>query len=236
MPLKQSMAKLAARLLHADLVIYLDAGTSTLEIVPYIKALSGMAVVTSDFGIVQALIEAPNVTVTHTGGQLDHSNQSCVGGLAAANLHQVVTDIAFISTSSWDLRRGLTMPSALTWWPAVRSTVHSACTGSPGLSSLTSSSATMSCPLPRPMASASRVSNYYFHWTPPWPETGTRIRQSTRRIAIRLASVAAALMAIIIYPEKFVLISRPGHFPIRCDPNLGRSMSGKPTQSHRSSV
>ena len=28
-------------------------------------------------------------------------------------MRQVVTDIAFISTSSWDLRRGLTTPSAL---------------------------------------------------------------------------------------------------------------------------
>lgn len=72
-----------------------------------------MTVVTNDFGIVQALIDAPHVTVIHTGGQLDHSNQSCVGSLAVATLRQVVTDIAFISTSSWDLRRGLTTPSAL---------------------------------------------------------------------------------------------------------------------------
>lgn len=46
LPQKQAMAKLAARLLHADMAIYLDAGTSTLEIVPYIRALSGMTVVT----------------------------------------------------------------------------------------------------------------------------------------------------------------------------------------------
>ncbi|QVW26059.1 DeoR/GlpR family DNA-binding transcription regulator [Pseudomonas hormoni] len=113
LPQKQAMARLAAGLLHADMTIYLDAGTSTLEIVPHIKALSGMTVVTNDFGIVQALIDAPHVTVIHTGGQLDHSNQSCVGSLAVATLRQVVTDIAFISTSSWDLRRGLTTPSAL---------------------------------------------------------------------------------------------------------------------------
>ncbi|XVN20827.1 hypothetical protein QZH46_03060 [Pseudomonas corrugata] len=50
------------------MTVYLDAGTSTLEIVPYIKALSGMTVVTNDFGVVQALMEAPQVTVIHTGG------------------------------------------------------------------------------------------------------------------------------------------------------------------------
>ncbi|MCU1716920.1 DeoR/GlpR family DNA-binding transcription regulator [Pseudomonas sp. 5P_3.1_Bac2] len=113
LPQKLAMAKLAARLLHADMTIYLDAGTSTLEIVPYITALSGMTVVTNDFAIVQALLDAPHVTVIHTGGQLDHSNRSSVGNLAVVTLRQIVTDIAFISTSSWDLRRGLTTPSVL---------------------------------------------------------------------------------------------------------------------------
>jgi DeoR/GlpR family transcriptional regulator of sugar metabolism len=35
--------------------------------------------------------------VIHTGGQLDYSNQSCVGSLAVATLRQVVIDMAFIS-------------------------------------------------------------------------------------------------------------------------------------------
>ena len=113
LPQKQAMARLASRLLHADMTVYLDAGTSTLEIVPYVKALTGMTVVTNDFGVVQALLDAPQVTVIHTGGQLDHSNHSCVGNLAVATLRQIVTDVAFISTSSWDLRRGITTPSAL---------------------------------------------------------------------------------------------------------------------------
>ena len=113
LPQKQAMAKLAARLLHPDMTIYLDAGTSTLEIVPFIKALPGMTVVTNDFGIVHALADAGHVDVIHTGGLMDHANRSCIGGLAAATLRQLATDIAFMSTSSWDLQRGTTTPSAL---------------------------------------------------------------------------------------------------------------------------
>jgi len=71
-----------------------------------------MTVVTNDFGIVQALMDATQVTVIHTGGQLDHDNPSSVGGLAVATLRQVVTDIAFVSISSWDVHRGIP-PSAL---------------------------------------------------------------------------------------------------------------------------
>jgi len=112
-PQKQAMAVLAAGLLRDDMTVYLDAGTSTLEIVPHIAALSGMTVVTNDFGIVHALAEAVHVDVIHTGGLLDHPNRSCVGGLAVATLRQLATDIAFMSTSSWDLQRGITTPSAL---------------------------------------------------------------------------------------------------------------------------
>lgn len=113
LPQKQGMARLAAGLLKDDMTLYLDAGTSTLEIVPHIIARSGMTVITNDFGIVHALEDAAHVDVIHTGGLLDHPNRSCVGGLAAATLRQIVTDIAFISTSAWDLQRGITTPSPL---------------------------------------------------------------------------------------------------------------------------
>ena len=41
---KEAMARLAAQLLRDDMTVYLDAGTTTLEIVPFITALSGMTV------------------------------------------------------------------------------------------------------------------------------------------------------------------------------------------------
>ncbi|WP_206951530.1 DeoR/GlpR family DNA-binding transcription regulator [Trinickia acidisoli] len=98
--------------LRAGMSIYLDAGTTMLSIVPYIVALSDMTVVTNDFEIVRELAGATHVNVVHTGGQLDHANLSSVGNLAAATLRHVVLDIAFISASSWDLRRDVTTPSA----------------------------------------------------------------------------------------------------------------------------
>jgi len=110
---KQAIARSAGDLLHAGMTVYLDAGTTTLSIVPYLVALENMTVITNDFPIVEALVEATHVNVIHVGGVLDHSNRSSVGPLAAATLLQLSTDIAFISSSSWDLQRGLTTPSAL---------------------------------------------------------------------------------------------------------------------------
>ncbi|PLZ01110.1 DeoR/GlpR transcriptional regulator [Burkholderia sp. WAC0059] len=111
-PQKQAIAQRAAGDLRAGMSIYLDAGTTMLSIVPYVVALSDMTVVTNDFEIVRELAGATHVNVVHTGGQLDHANLSSVGALAAATLRHVVLDIAFISASSWDLRRGVTTPSA----------------------------------------------------------------------------------------------------------------------------
>lgn len=111
-PQKRGIAAHVARLLKPGMTIYLDAGTTTACLIPHIVALSDMTVITNDFRIVLSLADSPQVTVVHTGGILDHSNGSGVGPLAAATLRQLVADVAFLSTSSWDLERGVTTPSA----------------------------------------------------------------------------------------------------------------------------
>jgi DeoR/GlpR family transcriptional regulator of sugar metabolism len=111
-PQKQGIAALAASLIRPGMTVYLDAGTTTACLIPHITALPNITVVTNDFRTALALADAPQVTVVHTGGALDHANGSSVGPLAAATLRQLVLDIAFLSTSSWDLARGVTTPSS----------------------------------------------------------------------------------------------------------------------------
>jgi DeoR/GlpR family transcriptional regulator of sugar metabolism len=111
-PQKQAIARAAAGILRAGMTIYLDAGTTMLAMTPHVVSLEDMTVITNDFEIVRDLARAPHVEVIHTGGQLDHANRSSVGPLAASTLRQVALDVAFISASSWDLRRGVTTPSA----------------------------------------------------------------------------------------------------------------------------
>lgn len=108
---KAAIAHLANSLLDDGMAVYLDAGTTTGALVPAIRERSGITVVTNDYVIVEGLTGAMNVDVIHTGGRLDHTNRSAVGRLAARTLRQLNTDLAFISTSSWDLSRGVTTPS-----------------------------------------------------------------------------------------------------------------------------
>lgn len=108
---KAAIASLAAGLLADDMIVYLDAGTTTGALVDAVRAFSDITVITNDFTIVDQLTSAEHVETIHIGGLLEHSNRSTVGRLAAETLRRVNIDLAFISASSWDIGRGVTTPT-----------------------------------------------------------------------------------------------------------------------------
>ncbi|GAB6904134.1 DeoR/GlpR family DNA-binding transcription regulator [Kineosporia succinea] len=104
-------ARAAAEVLTDRMTVYLDAGTTIAQLVPHLVRLSGMTVVTNDFAVVDDLLASgADVEVIHTGGAVDRQNRSSVGILATAVLERIALDVAFVSSSSWDLRRGVTTP------------------------------------------------------------------------------------------------------------------------------
>ncbi len=109
---KTAIAAAAEKLVHDDMVIYLDAGTTTGALVPLILGRRDLTVVTNDFAIVDALMAGTDaIDVIHVGGHVELKNHSTVGHFAATMLRQLNCDLAFVSTSSWDLTRGITTPS-----------------------------------------------------------------------------------------------------------------------------
>ncbi|GAA3636906.1 DeoR/GlpR family DNA-binding transcription regulator [Kineosporia mesophila] len=104
-------ARAAAEVLTDRMTVYLDAGTTLAQLVPHLVQLSGMTVVTNDFAVVDELLASrADVEVIHVGGAVDRQNRSSVGVLATAILERIALDVAFISSSSWDLGRGVTTP------------------------------------------------------------------------------------------------------------------------------
>lgn len=111
-PQKEAMASRAASLVEDGMTLYLDAGTTLLAVVPHLVHHERLTVVSNDFSTVDRLMtEAPHLEIIHVGGQVEAANRSTVGRLAAATLRHLALDMAFISTSSWDLLRGVTTPS-----------------------------------------------------------------------------------------------------------------------------
>ncbi|MDF4917366.1 DeoR/GlpR family DNA-binding transcription regulator, partial [Vibrio parahaemolyticus] len=107
---KIQIGKLAATLIGQDATIYLDAGTTSLEIAHQIANRNDLLVITNDFSIAAFLMTHSECELYHTGGKIDRENQSTIGGKVAEFLNGLNIDIAFISTSSWSLK-GLSTPN-----------------------------------------------------------------------------------------------------------------------------
>lgn len=107
---KLAIGTLAAKLISTHTTVYLDAGTTTLEIAHQIVDRNDLLVITNDFVIAHYLSNFGKCDLIHIGGSVCKENFSTTGSLAAEFLKNLSIDIAFISTSSWSLK-GLTTPN-----------------------------------------------------------------------------------------------------------------------------
>lgn len=99
----------ASQLISENSTVYLDAGTTTLEIAKQIVEREDLLIITNDFVIAMYLMEHSKSKIIHVGGSVNKANCSSVGELAGQFLRKLAIDIAFISTSSWN-EKGLTTP------------------------------------------------------------------------------------------------------------------------------
>ena len=107
---KISIGTLASQIIPEDSTVYLDAGTTILEVAHAIASRDDLLIITNDFVIANYLIQDGKSEIYHTGGRIDRENKSCVDSKVADFLSTMNIDIAFVSTSSWNLK-GLSTPS-----------------------------------------------------------------------------------------------------------------------------
>ena len=107
---KTAIARAAAEMVTDSMTVYLDAGTTVQAMRPFLEQRTGLTVVSNDLSTVQAFLDHPSVDLISVGGRVDPDNQSTIGRLAALTLAELSLDIAFLSSSSWDARHGVTTP------------------------------------------------------------------------------------------------------------------------------
>lgn len=107
---KNAIATAAAELVGDSTVIYLDAGTTIAMMVPRLRDLHDLTIVTNDLSIAMQLLDYRNVDLIMIGGRVATANHSTIGRLAAMTLAELSIDLAFVSCSSWDIKHGLTTP------------------------------------------------------------------------------------------------------------------------------
>jgi DeoR/GlpR family transcriptional regulator of sugar metabolism len=105
---KARIGKRAAQLVHSGDSIALDASTTALSIIPYIKHLSELTVVTNSLKAAFSLLPLPRVHVIVPGGFLRKDSISLVGQFDQNLLKEIHVRIGFFGTRGATLERGLT--------------------------------------------------------------------------------------------------------------------------------
>ncbi|HZG74035.1 MAG TPA: DeoR/GlpR family DNA-binding transcription regulator [Chondromyces sp.] len=123
---KKKIAKYAASLLRKGDCIYLDAGTTTLQMIPYIEE-KDIVVVTNGITHLEALIEKGIHTYV-TGGFLKPNTKALIGQGALLGLKQYSFDKCFIGVNGIHPKFGFTTPDpeeALIKRSAIQQTLES---------------------------------------------------------------------------------------------------------------
>lgn len=94
---KKQVAYFAAKLIHDNQMVYLDAGSTTYEMIQYITA-KNITVVTSGVPHLTALGKADINTIV-LGGSLYWSTEAITGKQAVEQLENLYFDIAFVGTN-----------------------------------------------------------------------------------------------------------------------------------------
>jgi DeoR/GlpR family transcriptional regulator of sugar metabolism len=112
---KKAIALRAYDFIEDHETIFLDAGTTTLELVRRIKSgkKRDLTVVTNAINIASELLDTPDINVILIGGELRHGVISCVGVLAEQAIVGLYFDRAFIAANHVSLKFGASTPNLL---------------------------------------------------------------------------------------------------------------------------
>jgi DeoR/GlpR family transcriptional regulator of sugar metabolism len=108
---KVAIGERAAELVRPGSTIILDSGTTTLCLARALHRVSDLTVVTTAVTNALELVGNPGTTVVMTGGVIRPITYGASGALAAATLHELHVDQAFIDMHSVSIQRGLMYPA-----------------------------------------------------------------------------------------------------------------------------
>lgn len=105
---KQLIGKKAGQLVEEGDVIYLDSGTTTFEMIPWLNNKK-LLVVTNGIEIASALYQA-NIKTLFIGGFIKQSTGTAIGASSYEQMLSLHFDKAFLGINGIDLKAGFTMP------------------------------------------------------------------------------------------------------------------------------
>lgn len=106
---KQRIGAAAARLAGPGDTVFLNGGTTTLEVFRHLEP--GVRVVTNHVGAVLAAADR-DIELILVGGEYRSPSSSCVGAFATQTIRRIFATRSFIGVEGFSMRSGLTTPAA----------------------------------------------------------------------------------------------------------------------------
>ncbi len=109
--LKEKIGKRSANYINDGDAIFLDSGTTTMEIAKNLSAFTNLTVITNALPIAGSLARYNHIKVIVPGGYLRENSLSLVGTLAEQHTAAFYCDKLFLGVDGFDSRYGLTTPN-----------------------------------------------------------------------------------------------------------------------------
>ncbi|ORT98876.1 Transcriptional repressor of the myo-inositol catabolic operon DeoR family [Anaerovibrio sp. JC8] len=110
---KQNIARMAASLVQDDDVIYIDSGTTTMHMMPYLEDKHNITIVTASINVINIAATSPKFNIIATGGTIYAPTKAFVGPSVLNCLKQYNISKIFISSTGISIENGLTTASPL---------------------------------------------------------------------------------------------------------------------------
>lgn len=105
---KKIAAELACQLVHDNDVIFIDSGTTTMHMIPFLAARKNLTIITYNLHVIIAAMSYPNLNVIATGGELHREANSFVGINTINFLKNYNIAKAFLASTGISLTSGVT--------------------------------------------------------------------------------------------------------------------------------
>jgi DeoR family transcriptional regulator, fructose operon transcriptional repressor len=106
---KERIGKYCAELIQDGDVVFLDSGTTTLQVARHIKTKT-LTLVTNDLNIASEILDCPNIDIHVTGGTLRRGTNNLIGIKASNFFDDIRGTKLFLAVEGVDVKAGLTVP------------------------------------------------------------------------------------------------------------------------------
>ena len=110
---KKLIARLAASLVNDNDVIYIDSGTTTMHIVPYLADRKNITILTANIYVINEAFHYPQINVIATGGTLYRPSNAFTGASVLQFLKEYNISKCFLAATGFSIKSGATNASPM---------------------------------------------------------------------------------------------------------------------------